>query len=66
MNNALGAISVPPGYTDSSAYSAGGNPYGASITVDENGNMQEDVDEAVKHQANRTAMIASWIKNGKQ
>jgi hypothetical protein len=38
----------------------------ASITVDENGNMQEDVDEAVKHQANRTAMIASWIKNGKQ
>jgi len=28
--------------------------------------MQEDVDEAVKHQANRTAMIASWIKNGKQ
>jgi hypothetical protein len=32
--------------------------------------MQEDVDEAVdeavKHQANRTAMIASWIKNDKQ
>jgi hypothetical protein len=32
----------------------------------ENGNMQEDVEEAVKHQAKRTAMIASWIKNGNQ
>src|SRR5699024_10488758 len=30
-----GAIVVAPGYTDDSAYLAGGNPYGTSATVDQ-------------------------------
>lgn len=61
-----GAIIVPPGYTDDSTYKAGGNPYGISVTVDQDGKMVEDVKDAVKHQAKRTVEVASWIKKGKQ
>jgi NAD(P)H dehydrogenase (quinone) len=61
-----GAIIVPPGYTDKSIYVAGGNPYGTTVTVDQQGNMVEDVKEAVKHQAKRTVMVAEWIKKGRQ
>ncbi|HSH35626.1 NAD(P)H:quinone oxidoreductase [Schnuerera sp.] len=59
-----GAIIVTPGYTDKSIYAAGGNPYGTSVTIDQDGKMIEDVKEAVKHQAKRTVMIAEWIKKG--
>lgn len=59
-----GAIIVAPGYTDQSAYVAGGNPYGTSVTVDQDGNMVEDVEAAVKHQAKRTIQIAEWVKKG--
>lgn len=61
-----GAIIVPPGYMDSSTYKAGGNPYGTSVTIDEDGKMIEDVEEAVKYQAKRTMEVASWIKESKQ
>lgn len=61
-----GAIVVAPGYTDSSAFASGGNPYGTSVTVDQNGNMVEDVEAAVKHQAKRTVTVAEWIKKGNQ
>lgn len=57
-----GAIIAAPGYTDESAYAAGGNPYGVSVTVDQDGNMVEDVEAAVKHQAKRTAEIAASLK----
>ncbi|OLS02328.1 NAD(P)H:quinone oxidoreductase [Tissierella creatinophila] len=60
-----GAIIVPPGYTDDSIYKAGGNPYGTSVTVGKDG-MIEDVETAVKHQANRTVEVAKWIKRGKE
>lgn len=60
-----GAIIVPPGFTDDSIYKAGGNPYGTSVTIDQEGNMIEDVEDAVKHQAKRTVEVASWIKKGK-
>lgn len=60
-----GAIIVPPGFTDDSIYKAGGNPYGTSVTVDQEYNMIEDVKDAVKHQAKRTVEVASWIKKGK-
>lgn len=60
-----GAIIVPPGYTDESAYRSGGNPYGTSVTVGDNG-MIEDVEDAVKHQARRTVEVAKWIKKGKE
>ena len=61
-----GAIIVPPGYTDNSIFAAGGNPYGTSVTVGEDGNMVENVKEAVKHQAKRTVEVAAWIKKGKK
>lgn len=61
-----GAIVAAPGYTDQATYGAGGNPYGTSVTVDQDGNMQEDVQEAVKHQAKRTVTIAGWVKKGQE
>ncbi|MBU5437121.1 NAD(P)H:quinone oxidoreductase [Tissierella sp. MSJ-40] len=61
-----GAIIATPGFTDRSIYKAGGNPYGTSVTVDQDGKMVEDVEDAVKHQAKRTIEIASWIKKGKE
>ena len=56
-----GAIVVAPGYTDKSVYAAGGNPYGTSVTQGEDGNIKEDVKEAVKHQAKRTVEIAKRL-----
>ncbi|MBU9723738.1 MULTISPECIES: NAD(P)H:quinone oxidoreductase [Bacillaceae] len=57
-----GAIIAAPGYSDPVIFSSGGNPYGASVTVDQDGNMKEDVQGAVKHQAKRTVDIAQKIK----
>lgn len=60
-----GAIIAAPGYTDPVTFAAGGNPYGTSVTVDQDGNMQEDVKDAVQYQAKRTVQVAEWIKKGK-
>lgn len=60
-----GAIIVPPGYTDASIYTAGGNPYGTSVTTGRDG-MVEDVEEAVKHQAKRTVEVAGLLKLGRE
>lgn len=59
-----GAIVVTPGYTDQSVFTAGGNPYGTSVTVGEDGQMVEDVEAAVKHQAKRIVDVATTFKNG--
>ncbi|RSK28484.1 NAD(P)H:quinone oxidoreductase [Bacillus sp. HMF5848] len=59
-----GAIIAAPGYTDQSAFTSGGNPYGTSVTIGQDGKMVEDVEQAVKHQATRTVTIADAIKNG--
>ncbi|KKB38293.1 NAD(P)H:quinone oxidoreductase [Bacillus thermotolerans] len=61
-----GAIIAAPGYTDPVLFGAGGNPYGTSVTVDQNGKMVEDVQGAVKHQAKRTVAVTQAIKNGMQ
>ncbi|NGQ94501.1 NAD(P)H:quinone oxidoreductase [Brevibacillus sp. SYP-B805] len=61
-----GAIVVAPGYTDPVTFGAGGNPYGTSVTVDQNGQMKEDVRDAVIHQAKRTVTVAGWVKKGLQ
>ncbi|MED1792104.1 NAD(P)H:quinone oxidoreductase [Brevibacillus nitrificans] len=58
-----GAIVAAPGFTDSSVFLAGGNPYGTSVTVDQNGVMKEDVRAAVEHQAKRTISIAKAVKS---
>ncbi|QMT17879.1 NAD(P)H:quinone oxidoreductase [Planococcus maritimus] len=59
-----GAIIAAPGYTDQSLFKAGGNPYGTSVSVDQDGNMVEDVEDAVAYQAKRTVQVAGWVKNG--
>lgn len=61
-----GAIIAAPGYMDPSSYKAGGNPYGTSVTIDQDGKMLEDVKDAVDYQAKRTIEIASWIKKGSE
>lgn len=59
-----GAIVAAPGYTDDSLFKAGGNPYGTTVSVDQDNNMVEDVEDAVKHQAKRTVQVAGWMKDG--
>lgn len=59
-----GAIVAAPGYTDNSIFQTGGNPYGTSVTADQDGNWKEDVAAAVKHQTKRTIQVASALKNG--
>ena len=61
-----GAIIATPGYTDPVLFGAGGNPYGTSVTVGEDGKMIDDVEGAVKHQAKRTVTVAEWVKKGNQ
>ncbi|MBP1931383.1 NAD(P)H:quinone oxidoreductase [Ammoniphilus resinae] len=61
-----GALVVTPGYTDPSIFAAGGNPYGTSVTVDQNGNLVEDVQAAVAHQAKRVVSVAEMVKKGQQ
>lgn len=58
-----GAIVAAPGYTDPVTFSAGGNPYGTSVTVGQDGKMIEDVEAAVKHQAKRTVKVAEALKH---
>ncbi|MFE7061664.1 NAD(P)H:quinone oxidoreductase [Sutcliffiella sp. NPDC057660] len=61
-----GAIVAAPGYTDDSIFASGGNPYGTSVTADQEGNWKEDVTAAVKHQAKRTIQVANAVKKGMQ
>lgn len=61
-----GAIVAAPGFTDPVTFGAGGNPYGTSVTVDQNGKMIEDVQAAVKYQAKRTVTVAQWVIKGNQ
>lgn len=61
-----GAIIAGPGYTDPVTFGAGGNPYGTSVTVGQDGKMIEDVQAAVKHQAKRTVTVAEWVKKANQ
>ncbi|HIS29022.1 MAG TPA: NAD(P)H:quinone oxidoreductase [Candidatus Avamphibacillus intestinigallinarum] len=58
-----GAVIAAPGYSDQSVFAAGGNPYGTSVTVGQDGKMVEDVEASVKHQAKRTVDIANKIIN---
>lgn len=55
-----GAIIVPPGYTDPIQFKAGGNPYGVTVTAN-NQPIPDDVQEAIKHQARRLVQFAGKI-----
>lgn len=59
-----GAIVAAPGFTDPSVFVAGGNPYGTSVTVDQNGAIKEDARGAAQHQAKRAVSVAKWVKAG--
>lgn len=61
-----GAIVVAPGYTDQSLFAAGGNPYGTSVTVDQQGNIVGAAEAAVMHQAKRVVTVAAALKRGSQ
>ncbi|MCK1977319.1 NAD(P)H:quinone oxidoreductase type IV [Jeotgalicoccus huakuii] len=56
-----GAVIVPPGYTSDKIAPAGGNPYGTSATLNEDGSIKEEVRPAVEHQVKRTLEIATKI-----
>lgn len=59
-----GALVAAPGYTDPAVFKAGGNPYGTSVTIGQDGKMIEDVESAVKYQAQRTVSVAQAFKKG--
>lgn len=64
-----GAIVVAPGYTDPVLYGAGGNPYGTSVSVDQDNKMVGDVQafqNAVHHQTKRVVTVTEWVKKGIQ
>jgi NAD(P)H dehydrogenase (quinone) len=61
-----GAIVVAPGYTDPVIFSGGGNPYGTSVTIGQDGKMIEDVQPVIAHQVKRTIHVASALKKGMQ
>lgn len=56
-----GSIVVSPGYLDDSVLKAGGNPYGTSVSVDQEGKMVEDVEDAVRYQTRRTLEVAEKL-----
>ncbi len=58
-----GAVVIPPGYTDETLFSAGGNPYGVSVTAKE-GSLNDNIKKAVAHQVRRTLKFSGWIKTG--
>ncbi|NQX58032.1 NAD(P)H:quinone oxidoreductase [Paenibacillus qinlingensis] len=61
-----GAIVAAPGFTDQSVFTAGGNPYGTSVTVGQDGKIKEDARGAAEHQAKRTVSIAKALKIGNE
>jgi NAD(P)H dehydrogenase (quinone) len=58
-----GAIIAGPGYTDPSIFAAGGNPYGTSVSATGQG-VPAESRGAVEHQARRTVLVSSWVKQG--
>ena len=61
-----GSIVAAPGYTDNAIVAAGGNPYGVSVTVGQDGKIVEDeavVQAAVAHQATRTVNVGTALKS---
>jgi NAD(P)H dehydrogenase (quinone) len=56
-----GAILVPPGYTDQAVFAAGGNPYGATVTAN-NQPLSEEDKAAIRHQARRLVEITERFR----
>lgn len=60
-----GAILVPPGYTDESIFSSGGNPYGLSVATSGDG-FSKEKRKALEHQTRRLITITSQFLKGHQ
>ena len=61
-----GAVVAAPGYTDAVTFTAGGNPYGTSVTVGQDGKIADDeaaIKAAVAHQAGRTVKVGAALKS---
>jgi len=61
-----GAIVAAPGFTDAVTSAAGGNPYGTSVTVGQDGKIADDeaaIKAAVAHQAGRTVKVGAVLKS---
>ncbi|WP_225217644.1 NAD(P)H:quinone oxidoreductase [Sporosarcina gallistercoris] len=61
-----GAIVVAPGYTDPVLFEAGGNPYGTSVAVGQDGEMKTDrkaIQAAVNYQVKRTVSVAKALQH---
>ncbi len=59
----FGGIVVPPGYTDSSVFAAGGNPYGPSVTTGPDHAGPTDADKAhASYLGKRVAEIAKKLR----
>lgn len=61
-----GAIVAAPGFTDAVTFAAGGNPYGTSVTVGQDGKIADDeaaIKAAVAHQAGRTVKVGTALKS---
>lgn len=58
-----GAIVVTPGYSDETYFKAGGNPYGTSVSVAQDGTMVEDVKDAVLAQTKRLLEVTNQFIN---
>lgn len=58
-------IIVPTGYINQSTFAAGGNPYGTSATIGNEGNVvdAENIKPAVYDQAKRVTAVATALKN---
>jgi NAD(P)H dehydrogenase (quinone) len=66
LNNVFyhwGCIIVPPGYSDSTVFSSGGNPYGTSATGAV-GPVPEDVLQAAHYQGRLLVRIADRLRQG--
>ncbi len=61
-----GALVAAPGYTDPVLFAAGGNPYGTTATIGQDGKIVGDVQPAVRHQAVRTVTVAKSFKKGNE
>ena len=59
-----GSIVAAPGFTDAAVAAAGGNPYGTSATVGQDGKIADEtaIKAAVQHQAKRTVNVGTALK----
>jgi NAD(P)H dehydrogenase (quinone) len=56
-----GCIIAAPGYADAATFKSGGNPYGTSATIAEDGTIMDDIQEGVVFQTQRLLEITAKL-----